>query len=60
MKTFYDLEKERQEEDIRALISNDMRVEGMIKSVVIGIVIILVYHFSYGVDILYKGTLCIY
>lgn len=56
MKTFYDLEKERQEEALRSLISNDMRVEGMIKSVIIGIIIILVYHFSYGVDILYKGN----
>ena len=56
MKTFYDLEKEKQEEDIRALISNDMRVEGMIKSVIIGIVIILVYYFKYNIPLLYKNN----
>lgn len=56
MKTFYDLEKERQEEALRSVISNDMRVEGMIKSVIIGIVIILAYHFRYNIDLLYKGN----
>lgn len=56
MKTFYDLEKERQEEALRSVISNDMRVEGMIKSVIIGVIIILAYHFRYNIYLLYKGN----
>ena len=56
MKTFYDSEKERQEEALRTVISNDMRVEGMIKSVIIGIVIILVYYFKYNIPLLYKNN----
>ena len=56
MKTFYDSEKERQEEALRTVISNDMRVEGMIKSVIIGIVIILAYYFKYNIPLLYKNN----
>ena len=52
MKTFYDSEKERQEEALRTVISNDMRVEGMIKSVIVGIVIILAYYFKYNIPLL--------
>nr|DAR75059.1 MAG TPA: hypothetical protein [Caudoviricetes sp.] len=56
MKTFYDLEKEKQEEALRMVISNDMKVEGMVKSVIIGVIIILVYYFRYNTPLLYKGN----